>query len=152
MLPLMIIILFGMFEGGHFLWSEHKVIKGVRDGARYAARQGFDKYDCGSTTLADTTLEDNIKNVTRTGYPTADNPAVAGTDNPTLPGWDSAKVTVSVDCDSTTTTGLYVAVSGGAPRVTVTADVPYLPLFGSIGFDVSSLSLKGDAQAAVMGL
>ena len=152
MLPLMIIVLFGMFEGGHFLWSEHKVIKGVRDGARYAARQPFAKFDCSSSTLADTSLESEIRNVTIFGHPDPANSSDNVTDVPAVPGWDELEVTVTVACDSATTTGLYVAVSGGAPKVTVAADVPYTPLFGSIGFNVSSLSLKGEAQAAVMGL
>lgn len=152
LLPLMVVILFGMFEGGYFLYNEHKVVKGVRDGARYAARQPFAKFTCGSTTLADTALETSIENLTRTGYPSGDNPTVTGTDNPTIPGWDNTEVTVTYTCNAATNTGLYTDVTGGAPIVTVSASVPYGPLFGIIGFDTSSLNLKAEAEAAVMGL
>ena len=145
MLPLMVIILFGMFEGGYFLYNEHKALKGVRDGARYAARQPFTNFPCTGSTITDATLLANIQNVTRTG--TAD-----GTGQEYIPGWTNGDITVSYDCDGTTTTGLYKSVDGGAPRVTVAADVDYTPLWGVIGFDASSLSLKAEAQAAVMGL
>ncbi|MFN2098454.1 TadE/TadG family type IV pilus assembly protein [Altererythrobacter sp. MF3-039] len=153
LLPLMVVILFGMFEGGYFLYNEHKVVKGVRDGARYAARQPFSKFVCGGgTTLSDTALETSIENLTRSGYPSGDNPTVIGADNPTIPGWDNSEVTVTYTCNGATNTGLYTDISGGAPIVTVSANVPYMPLFGVIGFDTSSLSLKADSQAAVMGL
>ena len=45
-LPIILVLIFSTFEGAHFLWSQHKVIKGVRDGARYAARLPFSKYPC----------------------------------------------------------------------------------------------------------
>ena len=145
LLPLMVVILFGMFEGGYFLYNEHKAVKGVRDGARYAARQSFTNFPCTGTTITDTALLANIQNVTRTG--TAD-----GSGQEYIPGWENGDITVAYDCDSATTTGLYSSISGGAPRVTVSADVDYTPLFGVIGFDTSSLSLKAEAQAAVMGI
>ena len=151
MLPLMVIILFGMFEGGHFLFSEHKVLKGVRDGARYAARANFNNYNC-STNAINSTLAGQVQKLTRTGYPDGDNPNVTGTDNPFVPGWTDAQVSVTMSCASGTNTGLYEDISGGAPRVTVTADVPYTSLFGVIGFNSSSLRLKAKAQAAVTGL
>ena len=152
LLPLMVIILFGMFEGGYFLYNEHKVLKGVRDGARYAARQSFTNYDCTSTSVTDTTIETQIENVTIFGHPDPTGSANNVTDVPAVVGWDTSEVTVSVSCDSGTTTGLYANITGGAPRVTVAADVPYQPLWGVIGFDASSLSLKAEAQAAVMGI
>jgi Flp pilus assembly protein TadG len=150
MLPLLVVLLFGTFEGGYFLWSEHKVIMGVRDGARYAARQDFSKFTCPST--IDPTVVSQIQNVTRTGYPNGDSPVVAGTDNPTVPGWTSAEVTVTLSCDSSTQTGIYAAFADGAPRVTVSARVPYPDLFGVIGFTATSLHLNASAQSAVMGL
>lgn len=151
MLPIMILLLLGTFEGGHFLWSEHKVIKGVRDGARYAGRFRFELFDCTNTTI-DNTVETNIKKLTRTGYPTGDNPTVAGTDNPVVPGWDDSEVTVTLTCDSTTNTGIYQDVSGGAPIVEVSASVPYTSLFGMLGFDTSNIKLNASAQSAVMGV
>lgn len=153
MLPIMVIILLGMFEGGYFLYSEHKVVKGVRDGARYAARQEFANYDCTSTNLTSTTVRDEIRNVTVFGHPSPTTDLDNVTDVPAVPGWDPATdVAVTVSCDAGTTTGLYASFTAGAPRVTVAATVDYVPLFGMIGFDASNLDLKAEAEAAVMGI
>lgn len=163
LLPLMVVILFGMFEGGYFLFNEHKVLKGVRDGARYAARQSFEYYDCSNSALQNPTtaglpsaadMTTDIRNVAIFGHPDPTTSTINVTDNAAVVGWDTSEVSVTVSCDGTTTTGLYSssATPDGAPIVTVSASVPYLPLFGVIGFDASSLSLKASAQAAVMGL
>ena len=139
-LPLLIVILFAGFEGGHFMWSEHKVVKAVRDGARYAGRQSLDACTAGIAN------QDNIQILTRTG--TLD-PTAA----PVVPGWtDNSTVTVSISCDAGTTTGIYKSQASGAPRVTVSASVPYPDLFGSIGFPTDGLILNAEAEAAVMGL
>ncbi len=150
LLPLLTVIMFAGIEGGYLMWQEHKVVKGVRDGARYAGRQGFAAVNCGSGTIA---TDAAIKNVTRTGFPDGDNPAISpSTDDPVIVGWDSTKVTVTVACSAATNTGIYKDVTGGAPLVTVSARVPYIPLFGSLGFATSNLTLNANAQAAVMGL
>ena len=154
-LPLMLVLLLVTFEGGYFLWNEHKVVKGVRDGARYAGRLDFTKYNCGASTV-DATSETSIKNITRTGYVTADNPNVAGADNPVIPGWTNAAITVSLNC-ATGVSGLYSATSGSAPRVTVSATVPYplSPLTAvadALGFNTTGIDLNARAQSAVMGL
>jgi TadE-like protein len=47
MTPLLLILMFAPFELGNFYWSQHKVTKGVRDAARFAARQPFDTLVCG---------------------------------------------------------------------------------------------------------
>ena len=36
--PMLIVLMFAGFEAGHFLWSEHKAVEGVRAGVRYASR------------------------------------------------------------------------------------------------------------------
>jgi len=156
MLPLLIVMMFVTFEGGYFLWNQHKVVKGVRDGARYAGRQDFSKYTCPST--VDATTATNIQNVTRTGYATADNPTVTGTDNPTVVGWvnSGSGVTVTLSCVSSIG-GLYASNSNTAPIVTVAASVAYpeSPLTGVagvLGVDLTAISLKADAQSPVMGL
>ena len=46
--PLLITLMFGGLEGAYYLWNEHIAIKAVRDGARFASRQPFTKYDCGA--------------------------------------------------------------------------------------------------------
>lgn len=146
-LPLLVMLLFGGLEGGYYLWSEHKVIKAVRDGARFAGRQQFTVFDCGAGTITDSTVIDNIKNVTRTG--TLDEDAV-----PVVPGWDdnSTQVDIDVTCDASVTGGIYSAEAGGAPIVTVSATVPYPTLFGPIALGLNDTDLNASAQAAVMGL
>ena len=160
MLPLLVVMLFVTFEGGYFLWNEHKVVKGVRDGARYAGRLDFSKYGCGVEDdplteedegvppSVDGAVIGSIKNLTRTGRLTGGTAAVAG--------WQDAHVAVSVNC-ATGQGGLYDSVSGNAPRVTVDASVPYpssplTDLVGVLGFDTTGISLNASAQSAVMGL
>ena len=146
LLPLLVLLLMGTFEGGYFLWSEHKVVKGVRDGARYAARHDFTDFTCPST--IDSTLQDDVKNLVRTG--TAD-----GSGSAAVPGWVNDDVTVTLTCDDDpdlgTDSGIYAAL-GTAPRVKVSASVPYPSLFGTLGFDTTSVHLNASAQSAVMGL
>jgi Flp pilus assembly protein TadG len=144
MLPLMITLLFVCFEGGYFLWNEHKVVKGVRDGARYASRLSFSDYDCASDSI-DPSAETTISNLTRTGQ------LSGGT--PVIPGWTN--VTVSVECK--TEDGLYTANSSNAPVVTVAALVPYpaspiTSLVGALGFNAGGIRLRAEAQSPVMGL
>lgn len=153
MVPLLIILMFGSFEMGHFFWSEHKVVKAVRDGSRFAARQPFTKFACsqsgillgdGSNNL-DTALIDNIKNLTRTG-------TVSGTGPVKIRGWTNTQVTVTVSCPATAvSTGIYKGLTN-APRVTVAATVPYPSLFGALGFDASAINLNAQAQSPVMGI
>jgi len=147
LLPLLIVILFAGMEGGYFMWSEHKVVKGVRDGARYAGRQPFGTADCDSGVLL---AEDAVKNVTRTGYP--DPATYPGSDIPAVPGWANDKISVTVTCDNTTVTGIYEDLPDGAPRVTVTAIVDYPSLFGVLGFPATGLTVSAEAEAAVMGI
>lgn len=163
MLPFLTVLLFVTFEGGYFLWSEHKVVKGVRDGARYAGRLAFSNYNC-STNAVNSAAETSIKNVTRTGFPDADNPNVTGANNPTVADWingvpaggTKAGVTVTMSCASGLG-GLYETNSGNAPRVTVAASAPYpdtpiTSLAEALGFDVGDIHLNASAQSAVMGL
>lgn len=152
LIPLLTVLLFASLEGGHFFWAEHKVLKGVRDGARFAGRQSFGSVDCASNAFGDGAITDTVIAVTRTGFADGDNPMIDGADNPVVSGWADGHVTVSIDCDDTLTTGIYREVPDGAPRVTISASVPYPSLFGSLGFDAIDLTLNGEAQAAVMGL
>ena len=145
MLPMLMALLFAGMEGGYYFWSEHRVVKAVRDGARYAGRQSFDQYDCSaaSTTTATNTA---IRNLTRTG-------TLNGSGAPLIPGWADAQTTVTVaPCNTATATGLFLSQANGAVRVTVSADVPYRSLFSSLGFTTATLRLRASQQAVVMGL
>ena len=89
-----------------------------------------------------TDAETDIRNVTRTGA------LVNGANR--VRGWANDEVFISVDCDGTAT-GIYTDV-GHAPRVRVSAVVPYPSLLGSLGFDTGGVVVRAEAQAAVMGI
>jgi Flp pilus assembly protein TadG len=153
MVPLLVILMFGSFEMGNFFWNEHKVVKAVRDGSRYAARQPFTKFSCSQTGILlgdgtanpDTTLITQVKNLTRTG-------TITGTGNPRVYGWTNAQITVTVSCPTTAvSTGIYKGLNN-APRVMVAATVPYPSLFNSLGFNSTGINLNGQAQSPVMGI
>lgn len=144
-LQLLITILFGCFEAGAYFWAEQKVVKGVRDGARFAGRQPFSLFTCGSI---DAAAETQIKNLTRTGQ------LSGGTEK--IAGWVSDDVTVTVACQAPvagtyTAGGLYANQATGAIHVTVSATVDYPSLFGALGFDTSGAVVQASANAAVMG-
>lgn len=145
MLPLLLALLFVGFEGGYFLWNEHKVVKGVRDGARYAGRLSYTDYDCDGS--VDSTAETGIKNLTRTRKLTGGTAAI--------PGWADTGVTVSVACQ--TQGGIYEINANNAPVVTVSALVPYpssplTALAGALGFNISGIHLRAEAESPVVGL
>ncbi len=153
MVPLLVTLMFGSFEMGNFFWNEHKVVKAVRDGSRFAARQSFPKFSCSQANIligdgsatTDTAFVTQVKNLTRTGN-------FAGTGNPKVFGWTNTHITVSVSCPATAvTTGIYKGLTN-APRVTVATTVPYPSLFGALGFNASSINLNGQAQSPVMGI
>lgn len=144
MLPLMLVLIFAGLEAGYYVFTEHKVIKAVREGSRYAGRLQWSNYDCLNGTV-DGTAEQNIRNVTRTGFP-------AGT-VPHIPGWTDGQVSVSLDCDSATTTGIFEGNgTAGAPRVTVSTTTTYPSLFnGFVGLDNTG-TIHASAQAVVNGI
>ncbi len=152
--PLLMALLFGGFEGGTYLWTEQKVIKSVRDGARFAGRQPFSMYTCNTV---DSGLKTQIQNLTRTGQISGGTAKIRGW------GSDPNDVTVTVQCAGNADScapdsgaeyvnkGLYVDQSDGAKTVKVTAMVPYPSLFGLLGFDTSGAKVAASACAAVMG-
>jgi Flp pilus assembly protein TadG len=151
--PLLLIIGMGGVEVGNYFLDQHRLVKAVRDGARYAARQDFSNYVGCNGTPADvpTALRDNVKSVVRTGL------LSSGTD--LLANWNNATFTVKMTCTSTVGTqtlgGIYTGTSGGQPPavVIVTATVPYAPIAVSgFGFNARGYNLYGQQQAAVMGV
>ena len=167
LVPMLVILMFGGFEAGYYMWNQHKVIKAVRDGARFAGRMPMVAYDCSSGTgLASpavtvpgdtTTVETAVKNMTRTG-------TISGLEKPVVSGWANSGVTLAVTCGnstggSTTQTGLFKNNDptltsnklNGAIRVRVTADTAYRPLFSTLGFSTVNIGLRASAQAVVMG-
>ena len=145
-LPLLLVLLCGSLELGNFFMDEHYLIKAVRDGARYAARQDYSNYSScsapGGSVISDTTAL--IKTTLLSG----------GTDQ--LPNMGSLAVDVRVRCttsaDGTPLTGIYSDMPTGVPIVTVTASLPYTPVLSAYGFTGRGLSLNASQEAAVMGL
>ena len=89
--------MFGSLRDGKIFLDEHVVVKAVRDGARYASRQGFSQYACPAATVS-TDVTNRTRNIVRYGKP---NPVVA--DPPRLSYWQ--------------------ALSDGQPSVQVLSDV-----------------------------
>jgi Flp pilus assembly protein TadG len=143
-LPILFALIFGAFELGNYFMTEHKVVKAVRDGARYAARQPFTEY---TGCAPSTTVIDETRNVTRTGQ-------VASGGVPKVSSWtDPNSITVSATCDNSGTyTGIYVTSPEGTPVVTVVAIVPYTSILGQLGLANVALNLNARSEAAVTGI
>ena len=155
-MPLLVVLAIGTFELGNYFKDEHILIKGVRDGARFAARQGFASYTGCNATAADvpTALRDNTKLIVRKG-------TLSSADPDLLPTWANATTfTVQMSCSTsaggTTLSGIYsgnaTGATGVAPMVTVTASLPYRSVLGSYGFTGKGFSLVATEQAAVTGV
>lgn len=146
-MPLLLALMLGAAEVGNYFYNEHILLKAVRDGARYAARQNFSYYDSCSGSVGEPVLT-NTRNLVRTGL-------LAGGGNK-FPDAGSATINVTMNCTTTagvqTMSGIYKGRASGAPRVTVAANVPYTPLLAGLGFNSASLSLNATEQAAVMGI
>lgn len=148
MLPLLMVLLFGGFEIGYFLWCEHKVVEAVRNGARYASRLQVSTV---CPTPSSTALT-NIQRMTRTGQ------LASSTATPVVPGW-SADTQVSVSCStfdpsgSNTPSGIYVTYGQVGPTITVSAtNLLYPSLFESLGVIDSTVHLNASASTAVIGI
>lgn len=157
-LPFLLALACGSVELGNYFMDEHILVKAVRDGARFAARQSFSKFDCTAKTADQNAVITPTENVVRTGVPSG------GSDR--LPNWSSATFKVTVQCftqvtngqDSSgnnvseTMSGIYSGSADGALVVTVTASVPYQSVLGSFGFTGLGASLNASEQATVSGI
>ena len=151
--PPLVVIGFGAVEAGNYFLDEHRLVKAVRDGARYASRQNFANYSgcTGSPTDVSTTLRDGVKTVVRTGQ------VSGGTYQ--LSNWTDSRAvfTVKMFCVATAggqdmRNGVYKGMTG-APVVIVRASLPYVPILGSrVGFYGRALTLYSSEQAAVVGV
>jgi Flp pilus assembly protein TadG len=142
-LPLLLVLMFGTFELGHYFYSEHIVQKAVRDAARYASRLPITNYPACVPTAG---AEQQIRRVARTGAPD-------GSTSARLRGWTAdSMTTVTVVCDTSGTyAGIYTVYPfpDGVPTVTVAATVPYMSLFGALGLGNPSLNMRAESEAAV---
>ena len=155
-MPLLLLILFGSVELGNYFMNEHTLVKAVRDGSRFAARQSFTSWpDCSTV---DTTVRDNTRNVVMNGY------LSGGT--VLTPNIQASNITLSVRCAAQANgqdmLGIYrsrfggtcngSAANGCAQIVTVSAQVNYLPILRVFGFNGIGLHLNATSQAAVTGI
>ena len=144
-LPIMLALMFGGLEAGHFFWTEHKLVKAVRDGARYASRLPVDDLCNGEAVEFAAGVEDNIREITRTGM-------LDGT-VPKVPGWEAGDVEVDVSCEAFVDTGIYSDLGAQGPLVTVSSgSVPYPSIFAGLGFISNAVQLRAQSSAAVMGI
>lgn len=146
MVPLLMTIMFGSFELGHYFWTEHKLIKSVRDAARFAARQpGLYSPDCVAGVVTAVPAPD-IDKVARYGKL-----LVVTGDKTIIPGWTDA-VEVQLDCPAIGSyAGIYTSKTS-VPIVSVSATVDYPSLFEDLGFGAANIEVSASSQAAVMGL
>lgn len=128
-LPMMLILVFSIYEAGRVFQAYNIVQSSARDAARYGARLGI---TCSGSTASfdDAGSMTAVQNLARTG-------AIDGTAAPLLPGWsDNTSVTISLGCvsktsGSTTFAGRYEGETA-IPTVKVTAAAPYGMLFGGL--------------------
>ncbi|WP_343346765.1 TadE/TadG family type IV pilus assembly protein [Sphingomicrobium sp. XHP0239] len=158
-LPFVLVLVAGAFEMGHYFYSEHRLVEGVRDAARFAGRHAQNQYDgnCGTTLPADNDIVTDAELIASKG-------TLDATADDLLWGWNqgAAAFTISVVCAATaddgdaatadqTMGGIYRDSTVGAPLVTVTASIPHPTVFGYIGVPLG-LTLNATSQSAVMGI
>ncbi|WP_265569670.1 TadE/TadG family type IV pilus assembly protein [Sphingomicrobium nitratireducens] len=153
-LPLLMVILAGAIELGFYLYSEHRLVEAVRDGARYASRQPFSEFATCSGWTPSSTLSTNTKRIVQKG-------SLDSSDPDLLWGWGETgeSFTMTLSCvsavsysgNNVTMDGIYADSTSGAPVVTVRASIPHQSVFVLFGFDpMTQLNARG--QAAVMGI
>ena len=140
-IPLALALIFTTFEGAYYMICEHRVVKGVRDASRYAARLDLSNYACPGGTFSGSTA--TVQNLARTGLLSGGSAAVSG--------WVNSDVTIAVSCLSGQS-GIYAATGGNAPRVSVSTRVVYPSLMGSMGFTAATIYIGAAAQSPVIGL
>lgn len=141
LMPLLVLLLFGSTELGYYFYMEHQVVRGTREAARYAARKVVLEDDsCPDATTVESSALDLL-------YAAA----------PSISDWSGTSVTVN--CDSGFTTGLYDESAGhdasageSGPVVTVTAAGTYPSLFSFLGFVDATWTIGAEQHAAVIGL
>lgn len=147
--PLLLALMFGAAELGNYFMNEHTLVKAVRDGARYAARQSFSNYTSCSGSPGGTVVDDT-KNVVMYGYR-------SGGSSLLTPNIDADDITVTTSCTTSAggqdMEGIYSGRAGtGAQIVTVSATVDYLSVWGAFGFSGAGKQLNAEAEAAVTGI
>ncbi len=146
-LPMMLVLMFGGLEAGHYMWTQHKLVDAVRDGARFAARTPVPQLCTGATSTIASAKVTQIKLLTRTGQLT-DSAAYSK-----VRGWTDGQVTVTVNCQSFVSTGIYRALGENGPIVTVAAtNVAYPSMLKALGYLNTNIVMNAKSNAAVVGI
>jgi len=152
-IPLILVLTCGCLELGNYFLDEHRLVKAVRDGARYAARQDVSNFTACTGTPGGSVVS-NTQNIVLTGL-------LSG-GSAILPKTSSATINVTIDhcattVNSQTMSGIYSGIKNGsgtvvgAPVVKVSASLPYQSVMRSFGFNGFGLTINAQQQAAVMG-
>lgn len=148
MIPLLVTLMFGSFELGHYFYNEHILVKSVRDASRFASRQ-MALYSPATCMAGDITAAPApaIDNVARYGKAT-----ITGADKLRISTWTTA-VKVTLSCPAIGTyDGIYKG-KANIPVVTVAAlNVTYPSIFKTLGFSSVGLKLNASSQSAVTGI
>ena len=145
-LPMMLALLFGGMEAGHFFWTEHKLVKSVRDGARFASRIDVNSVCDGPTRRSTPDIDALIQNLTVTGR-------IDGGGVPKVPGWAAADVDVAIDCEAFVGTGIYTDLGAAGPMVTVSSGaVDYPSILNGLGVIDDTVQISAESSAAVAGI
>jgi Flp pilus assembly protein TadG len=144
--PLLLILMVGGLEIGNYFMDEHRLVKAVRDGARYAARKDFTFFATCNATPGGTVATDTEKLV-RTSLLANGSDQLANL---------SGAVTVTTKCStgsgSVVYSGIYKGMTSGARYVEVSATADYLPVLAPFGFSLMGSKLNAKQQAAVAGV
>lgn len=149
-LPLLLMLLFGITELGRALYQQNSLYKAVESGARYLARSNG-------------TLDTNAGCAKRSSWATHESAAtklivygnVAGTGTPLLPFLDDSDVTtitVGVEERSLTKTD---GIAMPTCVIIITAAVPFAGMFGDIVIPFTSIeafSIRAETEERYIGL
>jgi hypothetical protein len=126
-LPLLALLLFGLYDMGRLFWTFHIASASVRDAARYAARLSW---DCANMPTSTSTYWAPVRDLARTGS--------VGGGTSLIPGWLSSDITVTPSCGANsyaipnsppgTFSGRYEGFAN-IPSIQVRASAPFSPLF-----------------------
>lgn len=149
-LPAIIVLLFGGFESGNFMWTQHRLVEAARQGARYASRLPIDKFCNGTSENLDADAENAIQILTATGrMPDSDGAATAPV---RVDGMTAANVQVVPDCDGFSAKGIYTQLGTAGPTIRVsTGPVGYQSLFQGLGV-INTVTLSARSDSAVIGI
>lgn len=143
--PMLLMLMFGGFEAGHYFWSEHKAIEGVRAGVRYAERLPMSTVCPSTGSVAPAVLTD-IRTVARTGK-------LSSAAVPVVPGWTDGQVTVTIRCGTYLSTGIYTTLGGQGATVTVASNgLVYPSVFKALGVISTNFNLNAWSSGAVIGI